>query len=207
MHRWGVVGPGAVGLAILLAGCAGMAPRIQTGPDAETTPDGLHKVDGVAVGTLFMKPDYVFGSYRGFVLGDTEVTFQKGSRVLEQDELAELVQAFEGVAREAIRGTGRSELAEGAPCVAEVNLALVDLNLAAGTASGVLGAVTLVLEIRDGVTREALLRYGQRRRLSGVGLGAAFKRYADRFQRDFEHSLPARDPAQTVVSCAERAAS
>jgi hypothetical protein len=202
MQRWGVAW-----VSILLAACAGPGPHVQTGSDAVMSPDGLHKVDGVKVGTLFMRPDYVFGSYREFVLTDPEVTFEQGSRVLKQEELDQLMGIFEAVAREAITSTGRSEVPVGAPCVAEVNLALVDLNLAAGTASGNLGAVTLVLEIRDGVTREALLRYGQRRRLNGVGLSAAFKRYAERFQRDFEHSLPKPDPAQTVVSCAERAGS
>ena len=59
MHRSGVVF--ATG-ALLIVSCAGSGPRIQMGPNAVKTPDGLHRVDGVVVGTLFMKPDYAFGS-------------------------------------------------------------------------------------------------------------------------------------------------
>jgi hypothetical protein len=191
--------------ALLLLGCAAGGPRVESGSDAVVTPDGLHRVEGVPVGTLFMKADYVFGTYREFVLGGTDVTFAQGSRVLAGEELAELVSIFEAVAREAIAGTGRVEVERRKVCVAYVKLALVDLALEAGGGSASRGAVTLVLEIRDGHTMEPLLRYGQRRRLAGASLTAAFERYAIRFQRDFERSLPRRDPA-SGVTCAERAA-
>jgi hypothetical protein len=202
MRRWSVVFTAG---ALLLAGCAASGPRVQTGPEAVMSPDGLHRVDGVVVGTLFMKPDYAFGSYKEFALGGTDVTFAQGSRVVEGEELSELVAIFEEVAREAIASTGRAEVERPQTCVAYVKLALVDLELEAGGGAASLGAVTLVLEIRDGHTMEALLRYGQRRRLAGVNLSAAFKRYATRFQLDFERSLPRPDPA-TTLTCAQRAA-
>ena len=189
--------------ALLLAGCAS-GPRVDTGPNAVKSPDGLHRVDGVTVGTLFMKPDYAVGDYHEFVLAGTDVTFAQGSRVLEGEELNELVGIFESVAREAITRTGRLEVGSPKPCVAYVKLALVDLALEPGGGSASLGAVTLVLEIRDGHTMEPLLRYGQRRRLGGVNLAMAFGRYATRFQRDFGRAQPIADPA-TTLGCAERA--
>ncbi len=94
MHRSGVVF--ATG-ALLIVSCAGSGPRIQMGPNAVKTPDGLHRVDGVVVGTLFMKPDYAVGDYHEFVLAGTDVTFAQGSRVLEGEELNELVDRLDGL--------------------------------------------------------------------------------------------------------------
>ncbi len=196
----------AVGSALLVS-CAGSQPTIQTGPNAVKSPDGLNKVDNVLMGTLFMKTDYAFGSYHQFALGRTVVTFKQGSRVLDENELNELKSIFEGVAREAIARTGRTEAEKPDRCVALVNLALVDLDLVAADGAGAssLGAVTLVMEIRDGRTREPLLRYGQRRRLEGgAGLGTSLRRYAAKFQRDFNRSLPPPETIAERLDCQER---
>jgi cytochrome c553 len=78
------------------------------------------------------------------------------------------------------------------------------------------GAVTLVLEIRDGQTREPLLRYGRRRALeggSGMGadpakgapLTAAFERFAVDFRKDFARSLPRVVATAPALTCAQRA--
>ena len=68
------------------------------------------------------------------------------------------------------------------------------------------------MEVRDGYTKEALLRYGQRRRLGAgpgtsgaAGLRAAFKRFATTFQRDLNRSLPTDSPTDGSPSCQERA--
>lgn len=211
----------------LAVGCrAAPGPQIQTGPNAVVTADGLHKVDHVPLGTLFMRPDYAFGSYEKYVLGDTLVTLKQGSRVLDPNEREELKARFNAVAREVIAETGRVEVAEPAPCVALVNLALLDLDLLdpsefSGARTSVVdsfGAVTLALEIRDSHTGEPLLRYGRRRRLqggSGVGadpatgsaLSAAFEKFAVDFQDDFVRALPRVhiQPVARTLSCSERA--
>jgi len=198
MHR-----PLASCLAALVAtACTAATPRVQTGEDAEKSPDGLHKVDGVAVGTLYMRPDYFFGSYESFFLKPTSVDYARGARMLELEEEDELIRIFETVARQAIGGSGRKEVYDPGPCVAVVQLALVDIDV--GAEAGAVGATTLVMEVRDGVTNEALLRYGQRRRLMGTDLETAFRRYSLRFQQDFNRSLPV-EVSPGIVSCQERA--
>jgi hypothetical protein len=190
----------------LLAGCGTSGPRVQTGPDAERSPDGLHKVDGVRAGTLYMRPDYGLGTYDEFVLGETLVTFQKDARVLPAEDQANLTAIFEKIATEVIEATGRKKAAAAGPCVALVTLALVDMEITGARASGGsagIGAVTLVLDIRDGHTREPLLRYGSRSRLSGASLSAAFKRFAKRFDNDFQSALPKSAPG-TTIPCEER---
>jgi len=211
----------------LAAGCQGGAePRIETGPGAIVSPDGLHKVDDVPAGTLFMRPDYAFGSYESYVFGETMITLRRGSRVLDRAERENLKARFNEVAREVIAETGRVEVAEPGPCVALVNLALLELDLLdpsefSGARTSVVdsfGAVTLALEIRDSETGEPLLRYGRRRRLeggSGLGadpatgsaLSAALEKFAVDFQDDFVRALPRVriDPVARTLTCAERA--
>jgi len=195
----------AAAAVLPLASCGG-GHRIQTGPDAERSPDGLHKVDGVHAGTLYMQPDYAVGSYHEFVLGKTLVTYQEDAKVLSDEDQAALVEIFEQVATEVIEATGRKRVAQPGPCVAVINLALVDMEIsekqALGGSAGI-GAVTLVLEIRDGHTQQPLLRYGSRARLSGASLSAAFKRFANRFEGDFQRSLPDPIPG-TTVPCEDR---
>jgi hypothetical protein len=215
----------ALALAAALGGCLGSAdPALQTGPDAEITIDGLHRVDRVPFGLLYMRPDYSFGSYPRFTMGRTRVSVRPGSRALSPEEIAELTRRFDEVARRVIAAGGRVEVAEPGPCVARVSLGLHDLDLldpkeiSAQAGTSVLrsfGSLTLVLEIEDGYTLQPLLRYGRRRELKG-GLGtgvdparlAALTSTLDDFARgiehDFQRALPRITP-QTPQSCEERA--
>jgi len=217
--------------AILLVGCAGTGgkARIPLGKDAVLSPDGLHKVEGIRSGTLFVRPNYAFGSYSSFMLAPTVVSFAQGARVLSEEDLKTLSASFKKVARSAIAETGRREVNESGPCVALVTLGLADLDLArpdelrrahAGVSAAPprasalrsVGEVTLVLEVRDGYTREPLLRYGRRQELEGrshnvdgEGLVGIFERFAVRFQKDFERSLSSLPQAEPLVACETRA--
>lgn len=215
----------ALALAAALTGCISLAePELQMGPEADVTPDGLHRVDHVAFGTLYMRPGYSFGSYEYFTMGKTHVTFRSGSRTLSDAQTAELIRRFDAVARQVISGTGRIEVPRPGPCVARVNLGLVDLDLldpkelSAQSHTSVLdsfGSLTLVLEIRDGHTAEPLLRYGRRRQLEG-GLGtgvdpahhaaltSALEDFARGIEHDFQRSLP-QIASTNALSCEERA--
>jgi cytochrome c553 len=218
------VGAFALALAIGLA-CAGpKEPQIQTGPDAIVTGDGLHRVDRVPHGTLFMKRDYAFGTYEKFFLGETVVLIKPGARVLDRDEVESVKARFDAVARQAIAETGRTEVAERGPCVAAVYLALLNLDLADNVQStgarttmmDSFGEVTLVLDIRDGHTDEPLLRYAGRRSLGGgfgvgtdpakgAALTATFRKFADDFQSDFTRALPRVAPTSRTLTCEQRA--
>lgn len=194
------------------------------GPDAKVTSDGLHRVDHVPFGTLYMRPDYTFGSYRHFTMGKTHVSFAPGSRVLSDAEIAELVRRFDSVARRVILESGRIEVPQQGPCIARVSLGLVDIDLvdpkdltAHGTSTVMdsYGSLTLVLEIRDGYTAEPLLRYGRRRRLEGgpgtgvdpaevTALTTTLDDFARGIEHDFQRALP-RIASAAPLSCEERA--
>jgi cytochrome c553 len=213
----------------LLVGCvASSDPRIQTGPDAVVTPDGLHRVDNVPAGTLFIKPGYAYGSYGEFAMGDTVLTIHPDSRRLDEGEIAGLKQRFSEAARRILAESGPGEVQQRGPCVAWIHLALLNLELFDTTAGDVggdvvgrrrfdsIGAVTLVMEIRDGHTGEALLRYGRRQRLigdRGTGsdlarppiLNLAFHNFVVDFHRAFSESLPRLSPIARPLTCTQRA--
>ncbi|MCJ7659371.1 MAG: DUF3313 domain-containing protein [Anaerolineales bacterium] len=50
-------------IASLTAACASSPPSIQTGPDAETTFDGLVRVDNTSMKQVWVRPDIDFNSY------------------------------------------------------------------------------------------------------------------------------------------------
>ena len=56
-------------LALVLTGCAS-EPSIQTGPDAEISFDGLHKIDNSAFKDAWADPDADWGRYDQFIAGN-----------------------------------------------------------------------------------------------------------------------------------------
>lgn len=80
----------AVSTVLALAGCAAKESSIQTGPNAEVTFDGLHKVDNAAFKNAWADPDIDFSRYNKFIAGGAVFEFRavkKGtSRASSQTE-------------------------------------------------------------------------------------------------------------------------
>ena len=51
-------------------------PRVETGPDAEVTHDGLHRVERSTMDTAWVKPDLDLRPYRKLILKGAEMTFR-----------------------------------------------------------------------------------------------------------------------------------
>jgi hypothetical protein len=66
----------AVSTMLALAGCATKESSIQTGPDAEVTFDGLHKVDNAAFKNAWADPDIDFSRYSKFIAGGAVFEFR-----------------------------------------------------------------------------------------------------------------------------------
>jgi hypothetical protein len=67
--------PVLIAAAVLLAACAG-EPAIQSGPDAETSFDGLVKIDNSRFANAWADPDVDFASYDKIVIGNAEFEFR-----------------------------------------------------------------------------------------------------------------------------------
>ena len=60
-----------IGLILLLTGCA-QAPAIQQGPDAETTFDGLVRIDNARFSNAWIDPDVDLSQYSKIMAGGAE---------------------------------------------------------------------------------------------------------------------------------------
>ena len=56
--------------------CAKKAPKIQTGPEAEISYDGLHKVDHTVMDDVWAKPDIDLSQFKKIMIAETQVAFK-----------------------------------------------------------------------------------------------------------------------------------
>jgi hypothetical protein len=167
---------------------AGAAPRVQTGPDAEVTADGLTRVDRSVMDMVWVKADLDLSKYDKLMLAGAEIQYRlvddKGGHYRPgRDDDTEFPISEEGRAmlkevvaeefREALAKSKRYEL---------TNMAGPGTLLLVGTLIDVVsktppddapgrydiylsevGEATLIIELRDSITHEILARAADRR--------------------------------------------
>ena len=73
----------AAGTLAAMTGCASTPPpTVQSGPEAEVTIDGLHRVDNSVMALAYVKPDLDLQPYTKLMLDPVSVAYQRdpGSR-------------------------------------------------------------------------------------------------------------------------------
>ena len=185
-----------LGTAVMLAGCASSSgsagpPTIQTGPDAEITVDGLHRVDNSVMALGYMKPDMDLRGYTAIMLDPVTVAYQRdpGNRrttqsaggdrnfALTPTQMEDFKSLFQDAVVEALSGDGGYRIVDTpGPDVLRITTELLDLIVRVptrqtggrGTTSAQsFGVVTLVLEARDSQSGEILARAAERRDPTG----------------------------------------
>jgi Protein of unknown function (DUF3313) len=167
----------------------GAAPRVQTGPDAEVTHDGLTRVDRAVMDAAWVKADLDVRPYKKLMLVGAEIQFRavdsdgKHYRPGRSNNPSEFAISDEGKAmlREIVGEAFREELAkskryeltnEPGPDTLVLLGTLIDVvsktppDDAPGRYDVYLSSVgeaTLVLELRDSLTNEVLARVADRR--------------------------------------------
>jgi hypothetical protein len=132
-------------LSLLVAGCAAGRPPLPTLSAGPVTKDGLHRVESVETGVLFLTPDYRTAGYAimeagGFAIGSCDVQFRDPFQEDKYEDTAERMRErlCQAVERE-ILSRGRSGLnPEPRPGMAIVDVWLMDVvlkppNVDAGT--------------------------------------------------------------------------
>jgi hypothetical protein len=161
---------------------ASAAPRIQTGPTAEVTQDGLHRVDGATLDRAWAKPGVDLSGYTKvmLVLGDMQFRDVKDPGLrrnasdfpLDEKQKRGLESAIEeAFITELGKSTRFTLVNEAGPGVLEIRGALVDVvshvpeePIGRGaTFMKSLGEATLVVELRDSQTQELFARAVDRR--------------------------------------------
>ena len=178
---------------IALIGCQSAPRTIQTGPEAELSFDGLHKVDNSGADMAWARPDFDLSGYTKMMLVGTgiEYTMVKNERItrLERDRGGPFFINDEARAQfeELVESTFKDELQkvkrftivdEPGPDVLIVRGGLLDVTSyvpperVGGRAFvflNTVGAATLVLELRDSQTGSILARSIDRRAAETLG--------------------------------------
>jgi len=158
---------------------------MQTGPEAEVTVDGLHRVDNSVMALAYTKPDLDLRRYTQFMLDPVTVAYKRdpGDRrssatpgrepnfALRPSQMEELKSVFHEAVVEALTEDDGYELVETpAPDVLLITASLVDLIVRIPTetagrsrsAVSSYGEVTMMVELFDSETGEILALVAER---------------------------------------------
>ena len=179
--------------AIVVAGCETAPPTIQTGPEAELSFDGLHKVDNSQADVAWARPDFDISGYTKIMPLSGGIEYrqvkdrgrsslarsQGGPYFIDDNARARFEELVSEVFREELQMIERFEIVdEPGPDVLAVLGALLDVvsyvppDPIGGRSYVFLSSVgdaTLVLELRDSETGTILARSIDRRAAEPIG--------------------------------------
>jgi hypothetical protein len=176
---------------LALAGCATKEPTIQTGPDAEVTFDGLHRVDNSAFADAWADPDIDFSRYSKFIAGGAVFEFRAvrrtgGTRASSSQNEFWIDDASKERLEEEVSAVFQEELAKSerftetdtpGPDVIIIRGALHDIvsrvppeQMGRGDIFlSSVGEATLILEVVDSMSGEVIARTVERRAAQRAG--------------------------------------
>ncbi|HEU4619633.1 MAG TPA: DUF3313 family protein [Gammaproteobacteria bacterium] len=196
--RFSILGSVPALTAVLMIGFGSAAfakPRLQTGPDAEVTFDGLYRVDKSVMDAAWVKPDLDLSGYKKLMLASAGIQYKhvdsEGKHYWPgRSDETEFPISEEGKARfqQEVRDAFLKELskleryeivAEPGPDVLMLVGGLIDvvsqvppINECTGRCDVYLASVgeaTLVIELRDSESNEVLARAADRRAAENAG--------------------------------------
>lgn len=179
----------AASLLVAGAALASKKVRIQTGPDAEVTYDGLHRVDRTAVDRVWVKPDIDLTRYTKMIVVGAPMSFReveepptRTSRAraskpareypIDPGQRERLQEIFSEEFRKELASVERFEITdEPGPDVMVLVGTVIDVVSSVPPPTtgrtevylSKVGEATLVLQIHDSLTNEILLRAADRR--------------------------------------------
>lgn len=186
--------PSTMLVILTMLGCAGsrtQQPTIATGPEAEITADGLHRLDGSGFQLAWVKPDVEFADYKTIMLASPDVTYKRtprrrsgGSTAAPNYALGDVKMAkFKSELVESLQKEfDRSEFYDvvdtpGADTLL-IKPSIIDLVVLVPTEerpasertfSTSTAVMTLVMELRDAQSGEVLARIAERREARAPG--------------------------------------
>ena len=190
--KTGIMQAGFLVISLIAVGCTSTPPTIQTGPDAELSFDGLHKVDHSESDVAWARPDFDISSYSRIMLEGAGIEYrpvkdrgsssivrsQGGPYFIDDKSRAQFEALVNEVFVEEMQKIERFTIVdEAGPDVLLVRGGLLDVVSmvppdAVGSRSYVLlasvGEATLVLELRDSESDTILARSVDRRAAENV---------------------------------------
>ena len=143
-------------------GCGTTSSGPSTGssaaPASQKTADGLIKVETEADGDLYIRPEHGIGGYDAIVIAEAFVNYRRSSARLEPEDEEVYIISLEQALVDEANSIGAPIRYEPGECVLKVGIGFLNVNLARNDSSAVLGEMLLVIEYRDSMSDESLLR-------------------------------------------------
>lgn len=179
--------------ALIAVGCASGPATIQTGPDAEVTFDGLHRVDNSKADEAWARPDFDISGYTKIMPVRTGIRYRRatnegrtsmdrsrgGPYFIDDNARAKFEALVSEVFREELAKVERyTFVTEPGPDVMILSAGLIDVwsNVPPDNIGGrsdvylrTIGEATLVLELLDSETATVLARSVDRRAAENIG--------------------------------------
>ncbi len=182
----------AIAATVIVAGCASQEPAVQTGPNAETTFDGLVRIDHSRFAAAWIDPDIDLTQYSKIIPGGAAFEFRNVQKVsasvarrsnenefwISDSNRQRLIDTVSDVFTEELQRSEHFTLVEEAgPDTLIITGALHDIVSRvppedAGRSEIWLrsvGEATLIIELRDSLSNEVIYRAVERRAAENVG--------------------------------------
>jgi hypothetical protein len=180
-------------------------PEIETGPGAQVTIDGLHRVKNSRYKHVWAKPDADLAAYEKITFGPVEVHYRRKPRgrrdaatspnfALTTRQMEDLKKELEGAFAAELTKAGLYQLVEEpGPEVLRIDISIIDLIVKVPTQSTTASQqtytsstadMTLIMELRDSTSGEILARAADRQDARAPGFASS---------NDLYHSNSARD--------------
>jgi hypothetical protein len=188
-------------LLCLATACTQSAPsiRYKTSGDMPVTADGLHRIESVRVGAVYLKPGARFAGYDAILVDPVTVSYKsppqrasasnrsRGNFALSESQMDRLKRSFQEAFEQELEKSEAFQLVtEPGPTALRVSGHIVDLVVDAPPQRGSdrsfimsAGEMTLILEVRDSLTREPLARLADRRAIRPTQAGAGRVYYSN----------------------------
>ena len=180
-------------LLFLAAACTQPTPsiRYKTSGDLPVTADGLHRIQSMQVGAVYLKPGASFAGFDAIIVDPVTVSYKspprqatttnrsRGNFALNDSQMDRLKRIFQEVFQGELEKSQDYQLVtEPGPTVLRVSGHIVDLVVDVPPQRGgerdfvvSAGEMTLILDVRDSVTREPLARVADRRAIQPASAG------------------------------------
>jgi hypothetical protein len=200
-------------LTLVLAGGFLIAPPVGAEEQADTSYEGLVRLEESVMDEAYVRPDIDLSGFRKVMFDPVTVTYRRpprraparastgsGNFALSDRQMAELKSIFQTAFEEAMTKEEGWELAEApGPDVLRINAQLIDLVVSVPTRDmgrseffvSEFGEVTLVGELRDSETGQILARGVDRRTIGRSHGGRLFRATSVGARRDVEQLFSA----------------
>jgi hypothetical protein len=181
---------------VCLTGCAWLpdwGERRDAGP-AEA--EGLERVEADLPGILDVRADHHIGSYDALLIPEASLAYERRSLRLTRDAERVLLAMLRSSIVAASIAAAVPVVDEPARCAMEIDLRVAGFDLQIDDDSPQLAKLTLVMEFRDSMTRQLLLRYAAEDRVPSPTGGETpdrrIRRGLDRVVADMNIAAPFR---------------